>query len=65
MRLTNTISITIAIVAAIGSINDAEACTRVVYVGNNGEVITGRTLDWKEEIGTNLYVMPRGMEREG
>lgn len=65
MRLINTISITIAIVAAIGSINDAEACTRVVYVGNNGEVITGRTLDWKEEIGTNLYVMPRGMEREG
>lgn len=65
MRLVTKISITMALVAAIASTDDAEACTRVVYVGNNGEVITGRTLDWKEEIGTNLYVMPRGMEREG
>lgn len=65
MRLVTKISITMALVAAIASTDDAEACTRVVYVGDNGEVITGRTLDWKEEIGTNLYVMPRGMEREG
>lgn len=65
MRLVTKISITMALAAAIASIDDAEACTRVVYVGDNGEVITGRTLDWKEEIGTNLYVMPRGMEREG
>lgn len=47
------------------SSDDAEACTRVVYVGDNNEIVTGRTLDWKEPIGTNLYVMPRGMEREG
>lgn len=65
MRLVTKISITMALMAAIASTDDAEACTRVVYVGDNGEVITGRTLDWKEEIGTNLYVMPRGMEREG
>lgn len=65
MRLVSRISIAMAIVAAIASTDDAEACTRVVYVGDNGEVITGRTLDWKEEIGTNLYVMPRGMAREG
>lgn len=45
--------------------DDAEACTRVVYVGDNNEVITGRTLDWKTPIGTNLYVMPQGMDRAG
>ncbi len=44
----------------------SEACTRVVYIGD-GEcnVITGRTLDWKEEIPSNLYVLPRGIERAG
>lgn len=52
-------------IMAITAADDVEACTRVVYVGDNNEVITGRTLDWKSPIGTNLYVMPRGMERMG
>lgn len=43
----------------------SEACTRVVYLGDDGNIITGRTLDWKEDIATNLYVMPRGMQRAG
>lgn len=43
----------------------ADACTRVVYLGDNGNIITGRTLDWKEDIATNLYVMPRGITRSG
>ena len=62
---------TIARILVVGAIafatanDDVEACTRVVYVGDNNEVVTGRTLDWKSPIGTNLYVMPRGMERVG
>ena len=59
------ISIAMASILSLSTADDVEACTRVVYVGDNGEVITGRTLDWKEMIGTNLYVMPRGMKREG
>lgn len=47
------------------SINKAQACTRAVYVGKDGLVITGRTMDWKEDMGTNLYIFPRGMERIG
>lgn len=44
----------------------ADACTRVVYIGEgNNNVITGRTLDWKEDIPSNLYVYPRGIERAG
>jgi choloylglycine hydrolase len=46
----------------IGSL-DSEACTRVVYKGDSGDVFTGRTLDWKSDIATNLYVMPRGIQR--
>lgn len=55
----------IGAIALATSSDDVEACTRVVYVGDDNEVITGRTLDWKTPIGTNLYVMPQGMERVG
>lgn len=41
------------------------ACTRVVYHGPNGTVITARSMDWKEEIPANLWVLPRGMQRNG
>lgn len=58
------IMVAVVACAAMASVeNVAEACTRVVYRGDNGIVITGRTLDWKTPIGTNLYVLPRGMER--
>jgi penicillin V acylase-like amidase (Ntn superfamily) len=43
----------------------AEACTRLVYIGGNDEVITGRSMDWKVDVGTNLWVFPRGMKRSG
>jgi len=47
------------------SLPSVRACTRVVYLGANGEVITARSMDWKEDIGTNLWVFPRGMARNG
>ena len=45
--------------------NDAEACSRVVYEGTESLVIVGRSLDWKTPIPTNIYVYPRGMEKQG
>ncbi|WP_367382138.1 linear amide C-N hydrolase [Stenotrophomonas cyclobalanopsidis] len=43
----------------------AWACTRAVYLGDNGDVITARSMDWKVDVATNLYVLPRGIERTG
>lgn len=43
----------------------AEACTRLVYQGGGDEVITARSMDWKVDVGTNLWVFPRGMKRSG
>lgn len=43
----------------------AEACTRLVYLGANNETMTARTMDWGSEIGTNLWMLPRGMKRTG
>lgn len=44
---------------------DIFACTRVVYAGNGGMVVTGRTMDWKENMHSNIWLFPRGMERNG
>ncbi|WP_439811387.1 linear amide C-N hydrolase [Bordetella bronchiseptica] len=43
----------------------ASACTRFVYHGANDEVITARSMDWKVDVGTNLWAFPRGMQRSG
>lgn len=51
----------IAIVAG----TDTIACTRVMYQGPNGTIITARSMDWKTEIPSNLWVFPRGMARNG
>nr|WP_198165071.1 linear amide C-N hydrolase [Rhodoplanes sp. Z2-YC6860] len=43
----------------------AWACTRVVYLGPNDNIITARSMDWKTDIPTNLWIFPRGMARTG
>lgn len=43
----------------------AEACTRVVYLGAQERVITARSMDWKTDVDTNLWVFPRGLKRTG
>ena len=43
----------------------AQACTRLVYLGPNDNVITARSMDWKNDIATHLWIFPRGMERSG
>lgn len=40
-------------------------CTRIVYLGANDEVITARSMDWVQDIATNLWIFPRGMRRNG
>jgi choloylglycine hydrolase len=37
----------------------------LVYLGTDGRVLTGRSMDWKFEIGTNLWALPRGVQRNG
>lgn len=51
---------------AIATLNStANACTRVVYKGPENTVITARSMDWKSEIDANLWVFPKGMQRNG
>jgi penicillin V acylase-like amidase (Ntn superfamily) len=43
----------------------AEACTRIVYETGDAAYIVGRTMDWTEDPGTDLWAFPRGMKRNG
>ena len=43
----------------------AAACTRALFVGDDGLVITGRSMDWEEEMQSNLWALPRGARRDG
>ncbi|MDQ2627806.1 MAG: linear amide C-N hydrolase [Actinomycetota bacterium] len=40
-------------------------CTRLVYLGPNGNIITGRSMDWKLDLATDLWSLPRGVTRDG
>lgn len=50
---------------ALTSVAPAFACTRALYVGEDGLVITGRSMDWSEDMHTNLWAFPRGIARDG
>ena len=54
-----------AIAVSVASVVPAAACTRALYVAENGLVITGRTMDWAEDMHTNLWSFPRGIARDG
>ena len=41
----------------------AVPCTRVVYLGPDNNVITARSMDWKVDVGTNLWIFPEGAHR--
>lgn len=55
----------LALLVVFISLPKASACTRVVYQGPNETIITARSMDWKDEIPANIWVFPRGMDRNG
>ena len=55
----------LAAVLGLGAIHVAEACTRAVYIGSEGLVITGRSMDWLEDMHSHLWALPAGIKRNG
>lgn len=47
------------------SVTTSHACTRVVFLGDDGTVVTGRSMDWKEDMFSNMWMFPRGIARDG
>ena len=63
MRRTLTAVIALATAAIV--IPAADACTRIVYEGAGASHFVGRTMDWAEETGTDLWAFPVGLKRDG
>lgn len=40
-------------------------CTRFIHHGLQGQIFTARSMDWKSDLHTNLWVLPRGGTRSG
>lgn len=57
--------ILVATVSLFALADTSRACTRIVYLGPDQTVITGRTMDFSIDIPANLWIFPRGMERSG
>ncbi|MCC9074450.1 linear amide C-N hydrolase [Flavobacterium sp. F-65] len=58
-------SIVLSLLFLTASITEVYPCTRVVYKGPNNNVITARSMDWKDEIDPNIWIFPRGFQRDG
>lgn len=64
--MTNTLGIAaIACACFLLASAPVQACTRAVYQRPEGTIITGRSMDWKDEIPANLWLFPRGLQRDG
>jgi len=64
MNRTLTIGMATVLSMAIVAPFAAEACSRAVYFGEEGQTVTGRTMDWfVSDMDTNLWLYPRGLER--
>ena len=58
----STFALSVGLIAAAGT---ALACTRTLYVAPDNTVMTGRNMDWAEDMGSNLWAFPAGMARNG
>ncbi|MGK7752267.1 hypothetical protein [Roseovarius sp. C03] len=58
-------NLTLCLGLVVASVSNADACTRVVYLGPEERILTGRTMDWKLPIISNLWSFPRGIKRNG
>ena len=60
-----TLSAVLALATAAVIMPAADACTRIVYQGAGTSHLVGRTMDWAEETGTDLWAFPAGLKRDG
>lgn len=40
-------------------------CSRVLYVGEDDLVVTGRSMDWMIPTGSNIWALPAGLTKDG
>jgi choloylglycine hydrolase len=57
-------SLAISVALCVSSL-PADACTRILYETGTKSFMVGRSMDWMEDPGTDLWAFPRGLARDG
>lgn len=57
--------ISLSVILCVSLFSNADACTRVIYEGADERFITARSMDWKEDIPSALWIFPKGMKKDG
>lgn len=57
--------LSVAFAAFLALSQPIEACTRALYTGSDSVVITGRSMDWLEDMHSDLWAYPKGIKRDG
>jgi len=53
------------ITASLFFMNICYPCTRILYTKPNQAVLVGNTMDWHEDMRTNLWIYPQGLTHNG
>jgi choloylglycine hydrolase len=64
-RPSKLIALALSALFTVPAAGAAIACTRTLYVGADNTVLTGRNMDWEEDMSSNLWAFPAGMKRDG
>jgi penicillin V acylase-like amidase (Ntn superfamily) len=64
---TNALTRALAAIMTLGlaAQSPALACTRILYTGSDALVITGRSMDWMDDMRSDMWAFPAGMSRDG
>lgn len=57
--------VTVCILGTVFFATTAWPCSRVLWNDNGRCVLVGRNMDWFEDIRSNMWLLPRGMKRDG
>lgn len=49
----------------MGASSVSQACTRCLHAFGDGTVVVGRSMDWMEDPGSEVWCFPRGLQRHG
>ena len=64
-RIVTFFCILILTLSSLLAAESASACTRILIAAPEQPVLVGRTMDWYQDMQTNLVVYPRGIQRDG
>ena len=59
------IIVTFILCVIIPVVTSANACSRFTYTAKDNTVITGRSMDWTEDLHTDIWAFPAGIARVG